>query len=362
MSRPTTAVVVCAYTTERWGDLNAALSSAAGQQPAPDELLLVVDHNDILLARAQRELVPVLPGLRVISSRRKQGLSGARNTALEEVRSEVVVFLDDDADAEPGWLAALTAPYADSSVIAVGGVAKPVWPDEEPRPVTLPSNDSWTSVSENDWSVRGELDWIVGCTYAGQPLVASTVRNLMGCNMSMRRSVFAAVGGFSEHLGRVGRTPLGCEETELCIRAQAAEPGSKIVFVPQARVRHHVSRDRLTWRYLWHRSYAEGLSKAAVASLVGSSAALASERRYATDILPRGVLRCIAGTVRGPSRRIHALGAVAIVTGLSVTTLGYLRGKAARPDLSSAVSGTALAAARPAGVESVGAHAPASAK
>ena len=322
MTRPTTAVVVCAYTTRRWDDLELALRSAAGQQPAPDELWLVVDHNDVLETRARAELVAVLPELRVVANRRKQGLSGARNTALEEVGADVVVFLDDDAAAEPGWLAALTAPYDDAAVMAVGGVAKPAWPAGAGRPVTLPS-----SGPDDDWSVRGELDWVVGCTYTGQPGRQAHVRNLMGCNMSFRRDVFAEVGGFSEDLGRVGTVPLGCEETELCIRATALFPQSSILMEPLARVRHRVSPDRLTWSYLRRRCYAEGVSKAAIAAMVGREGALSTERGYAGRVLPAGALRELRSAVVGGRGRRGLAGAAAIVGGLLVTAGGYLRGR-----------------------------------
>lgn len=327
MTRPTAAVVVCAYTLARWDDLCAALCSAAGQDPAPDELWLVVDHNDELLKRARAELTAELPALQVITNSRRHGLSGARNTVLERVRGDFVVFLDDDASAEPGWLAALLAPYADDSVVAVGGVAQPRWPLAAARPVTLPS-----AGPEGSWAVRGELDWVVGCTYAGQPMQLSAVRNVMGCNMSFRRSVFAELGGFSEDLGRVGKVPLGCEETELCIRASALFPGTRIMLEPLARVRHHVSLDRLTWSYLRHRCYAEGVSKAAVAAMVGRDAALATERGYATRVLPAGVARELGSVLRGRLRGGFA-GAVAIVLGLAATAAGYTRGRAGVRDL-----------------------------
>jgi len=322
VTQPTAAVVVCAYTMERWDDLCAALRSAARQDPAPQELWLVIDHNDDLLARARTELTAELPTLQVVANDRRQGLSGARNSVLERVGGEVVVFLDDDASAEPGWLAALTAPYADPEVLVVGGVAKPRWPVDAARPVTLPS-----AGPEGSWSVRGELDWVVGCTYAGQPTELAPVRNVMGCNMSFRRSVFAELGGFSEDLGRVGKVPLGCEETELCIRASNLFPGARILMEPLARVRHHVSTDRLTWSYLRRRCYAEGVSKAAVAAMVGRNAALATERGYATRVLPAGVARELGSVGRGRPGRSLA-GAVAIVVGLAATAGGYARGRA----------------------------------
>jgi len=305
---------------ERWDDLRAALRSAAEQNPAPDELWLVIDHNDELLARARDQLVPELPWLQVVANRRRRGLSGARNTALERVGADIVIFLDDDASAEPGWLAALVEPYADPEVISVGGVAQPRWPEGSARPVTLPS-----AAPEATWTVRGELDWVVGCTYAGQPTQLTPVRNVMGCNMSLRRSVFTELGGFSEDLGRVGKIPLGCEETELCIRATAKIPGAKILLNPLARVRHHVSPDRLTWSYLLRRCYAEGVSKAAVSAMMGRDSALATERAYVTKVLPAGVVREARSVARG--RAWAGLGgAAAVVLGVVATAAGYARG------------------------------------
>jgi GT2 family glycosyltransferase len=326
MTAPTVAVVICAYTLDRWDELCASIASAARQTPRPEEILLVVDHNDVLLQRAQREVAPEQPLLRVVANSRKQGLSGARNTALEEVSAEVVVFLDDDATAEDGWLAALLTHYDRADVIAVGGVATPRWPSGEHRPVTLPTEGP---------TARGELDWVVGCTYAGQPTTAQPVRNLMGCNMSFRREVFATVGGFSEDLGRVGKTPLGCEETELCIRARRAYPGTEIIFEPRAGVQHQVSTDRLSWGYLRRRCYAEGLSKAAVSGLVGSDQALETERGYALRVLPRGLWRELRhAATRSGHRRTDLAGAAAIVLGLAETVRGYARARATQAKLS----------------------------
>jgi glucosyl-dolichyl phosphate glucuronosyltransferase len=334
---PSVAVVVCAYTLNRWDDLTASLASAAAQVPAPAEILLVVDHNDELLERARRELAAVHSTLRILGNDRQRGLSGARNTALANTQADIVAFLDDDAAAEPGWLARLVAPYADPSVIAVGGSANPVWPSGFDRPWTLPRGPE---------SLRGELDWVVGSTYQGQPETPQPVRNLMGCNMSFRRAVFVTVGGFSEDLGRVGTVPLGCEETELCIRARQAFPGAEIVFEPAARVNHRVSRDRLTWSYLWRRCYAEGLSKAAVSSLVGREDALSTERRYATRVLPGALLRELGQTLRPTqgTRSRHVGSSAAIVAGLAATVLGYVRGRWAAP----AVKGSAPALPAPA--------------
>jgi GT2 family glycosyltransferase len=314
----TATVVICVYTEKRWDDIVAAVDSVAAQDVRAAETLVIVDHNAVLLSRAQQAFGP--RGVRVLPNVHKQGLSGARNTAIAEAAGDVVVFLDDDAAARPGWLAALLAPYSDPTVAAVGGVAHPRWPAEgsgTDRPAVLPGAEP------GNGDATGELDWIVGCTYTGQPTEQAEVRNLMGCNMSFRREVFERVGGFAEDIGRIGKNPLGCEETELCIRARQAyhRAGEKIriVFEPGAIVDHRVSADRVEWAYLRRRSWAEGLSKAAVSKLVGSDDALSTERSYVARVLPAAVVRELKG------RRVSS--AAAVVTALAFTSAGYLRGK-----------------------------------
>lgn len=306
MTPTDTTVVICAYTMARWDQLQEAVASAAAEGPA--EVLLVIDHNDDLLERARQEFTAA----RVLPNILRQGLSGGRNTALVAARTSVVVFLDDDACADHGWLGTLVAPLADPDVLGVGGTALPRWPDGERRPVTLPLAAD---------GARGVLDWVVGCSFTGQPVTAGPIRNLMGCNMAVRRRVAIEAGGFAENLGRVGKTPLGCEETELCIRASRLHPHGRFMFEPTARVHHHVSPDRLTWSYLTRRGYAEGVSKAMVGALATRNAALSTERSYALRVLPSAAWHLV--------RRGNALGAAAIVACLVCTAVGYARGRVA---------------------------------
>jgi GT2 family glycosyltransferase len=295
-------VIVCAYTDRRWDDLLAAVESVAAQTVAPLETIVVADHNPALLDRVRRRL----PAVRALGNSARRGLSGARNSGIAVARGDVIAFLDDDAVAEPDWLERLLVPYADPAVIGVGGAVEPLW--ERHRPRFMPD----------------EFDWVVGCTYRGMPPGREPVRNVIGANMSLRRSVFAAIGGFRTDVGRVGTRPLGCEETELCIRARRRLPGSEIIYEPRARVRHRVPRDRAAWRYFRARCWSEGLSKAAVARAAGRDDGLASERRYVTSTLPRGVARGLGDAFTGDAGGLARAGS--IVAGLTITTAGYAAG------------------------------------
>jgi len=173
-----------------------------------------------------------------------------------------------------------------------------------------------------------EFAWVVGCTHSGMPRATACVRNLVGANMSVRRSVVERVGGFAEELGRVGALPAGCEETEFFIRAGRAWGGrGRILFVPELRVSHSVSASRTTLRYFVTRCFGEGISKAAVARMVGRDRGLSEERRYVTTTLPVGVVSSVASAIR--TRRTQPLmRAFAILLGLAATVGGYARGVA----------------------------------
>jgi glucosyl-dolichyl phosphate glucuronosyltransferase len=301
--RPAVSVIVCAYTERRWNDLLAAMISAADQTVMPREIILVVDHNPALLERAQRTFIDVA----VVPNEEAPGLSGARNSGVRAARGEVLAFLDDDAVAAPDWLEHLLEPYRDADVVGVGGIVEPLWADA--RPHFMPS----------------EFDWVVGCTYRGLPTTTAPVRNLIGASMSLRRDVFETVGGFRADVGRVGTRPAGCEETELCIRAVQGMPGSRMIFAPRSRVRHRVTEERAAWSYFRARCWAEGLSKAIVASAAGREDGLASERRYVTHTLPAGVAREIRAVVAHRDATGLAR-AAAIVAGLAITAAGYAAG------------------------------------
>lgn len=313
---PSVSVVICAYTMRRWDDIVAAIESVVDQSTDAAEILLVVDHNAQLQEQAAQYFSQTqtqtqrFATVRVLPNSDKQGLSGARNTGVIAARGDVVAFLDDDAQAALNWIETLLGHYRDPAVVGVGGSAEPVWPDRRPG-----------------WLPR-EFDWVVGCSYIGQPTQVAEVRNFIGCNMSLRRHAFEAVGGFSHGIGRVGRTPLGCEETELCIRVHQQLPGAQLRYDPAMAVRHRVTQDRVRPAYFLRRCYSEGLSKAVVSRLVGSADGLSSERDYVSSVLPRGVRRGFADLVRvrvaGALRWSGPLRSMAIVVGLGATTAGYL--------------------------------------
>jgi glucosyl-dolichyl phosphate glucuronosyltransferase len=296
-------VVVCVYTDDRWPQIERALDSIAEQTIQPGQVIVVADHNSVLCQR----LASRYPDLEVLPNRFGRGLSGARNTGIEHAKGNVIVFLDDDACAEPGWLECLLACYDDESVLGVGGLVLP----------------DWSSVDRPGW-LPEEFLWVVGCSYRGLPEIRAEVRNPIGANMSFRRSAFDAAGRFDSSVGRsiAASRPLGCEETEFSIRLRRISPGSKIMYEPLAVVHHHVDSSRPTWHYFLRRCYAEGFSKARVAQLSGIAAALSSERAYVIQAVRQALYREFSAIWR--KGRWDALGRItALMLGVSWTAAGY---------------------------------------
>jgi cellulose synthase/poly-beta-1,6-N-acetylglucosamine synthase-like glycosyltransferase len=304
---PRLSVVVCAFSIARLDLTVASVAALLAQDPAPDEVLVVVDYNEPLSAMLAERIV----GATILRNEGPRGLSGGRNTGLSHSSGELVAFVDDDAEVAPGWSAALKAPFRDAGVVAVGGMANPHWDHGAP-----------------DW-FPAELLWAVGCSYRGMA-IEGDVRNPLGCNMAFRAAPVREAGSFDPALGRLGTLPFGCEETELCVRLRRADRGVRIVMAPEAVVSHHVPPERGTLRYLWRRSYYEGVGKSIMRRSSGGTS-IGTETSYALKVLPRAVLGDLAGLIllRRPGMRARRI--AAIVGSLGLAALGYGVGLATRP-------------------------------
>jgi len=296
---PRVSVIVAAYDLGRWALLERALSSALAQSPRP-QVVLAVDNNAELFARASEEF----PGVEVVLNARGRGASTTRNTGAAAAGGDYLAFLDDDAEATPGWLAGLVAPLlADPSVIGVGGGVEPSWPEEAPR---------WFPM---------EFAWVVGASYTGMPTTGAPVRNVWSENMAVRASEFHGIGGFREGFGKVGESSRP-EDTEFCLRLQAAHPRGRWWYEPAALIRHHVPAERATVAFFLRRCLAEGRGKAALAEHVGRHDALETERSYVARTLTAGAARGLSLALRGDVTGLAR--SAAILAGGGLAAGGYV--------------------------------------
>jgi glycosyltransferase involved in cell wall biosynthesis len=237
------SVVISTYSKEKKDQVLDCIGSLHRQSLLPNEILLVLDR-DPGLVEYFKDVVP--PDVRIISSD-GFGLSFARNAGVEHSNSEVVAFIDDDAIADKDWLKNMFVSYSDPSVVGVGGFVNPLWSDRRPS-----------------WWFPEELNWTIGCSYAGRSNRREVIRNPIGCNMSFRQSIFKAVGYFRHDVGRLGKVLLDGEEPEFSNRVYQKFPGAKIINEPTAVVHHRVSGKRMRFKYVLKRAFYQGFSKALI--------------------------------------------------------------------------------------------------
>jgi glycosyltransferase involved in cell wall biosynthesis len=245
--------------------------------------------------------------IRVVQNSGPKGLSGARNSGIAASKGSVLAFLDDDATAAPDWLSTLCTHFDSENVLGVGGCVHPAWPGE---------TVAW---------FPEEFLWVIGCSYKGLPEKPAVIRNPIGGCMGLRREIFSGVGGFRDGIGRIGRIPLGCEETELSIRAHQKWPERIFLYEPKSQIFHHIPVWRLNASYFLSRCYAEGISKSYISYIIGHDDGLSSERTYTLRVLPAGVFKGLADGLRGDLPGFAR--SFFILAGFSATVFGYLVGK-----------------------------------
>lgn len=305
--RLTAAVIVCASSAEREPLLRDCVRSLIAGTRVPDEVLIVVDGNPALESSVVRWRPP---GARLLRTERR-GASESRNVGLRAASSEVVVFVDDDAAVERGWLAALMQSLEESThVLGVGGAVLPRWE------------------ADRRW-LPEELLWVVGCTYRGHRDDPGPLRNPIGCNMAFRRRELVAAGGFATEFGKRGNALVSCDETELGLRLTQAHGPGRIQYVPSARVHHFVPASRIGWKVLALRCMSEGLSKGRLHH-VYPGAALSAERGYVGRLLADAIPRLLLGGLwRRDARSLQ--GAAAITASLLITGSAFVVGTMRTP-------------------------------
>lgn len=297
------SVVICGYTEDRWDRIVGAVASLRSQTVPPQEIIFVSDHNPALLERADQHLDADI----IVANSGTRGLSDARNTGVRMAKGSKIAFLDDDAEAAPNWIEHLSRWCDQPDVIGAGSRVDPVWANKKP---------SW---------FPDEFYWTVGCSYVGMPTSSAQVRNPFGGAMCVSREIFDRVGGFRVGIGRVDNMLAGCEETELCIRANELWPQKSFMYEPEAVIMHYLPKNREKLSYFLRRCFHEGRSKALLSKVVDHRRALQAETSYVLRVLPRGALRNVIHSITN-FEMSGLLRAGTIVLGLGTVGFGYLVG------------------------------------
>lgn len=224
--------------------MGAAIDSVLAQDFPEFELILVDNRStDRTKAIAEERLGD--PRLKYVYES-QLGLSAARNRGLKEAKGNVLAYLDDDAEASPGWLQAIYEAYKSNEKLGIaGGRTHLIWPSGMSRPHWLSRDAS---------GVLGLYD------FGDEPLsITSPNRGPIGANYSIRREVLEAIGGFNVNLGRVGKNLVSNEE--LVMTEKALKLGWLVMYLPDAVAGHNVIPERVTRNWFLKRSWGQGISE-----------------------------------------------------------------------------------------------------
>ena len=214
------------------------------------------------------------PSARLIRNRQNRGFCAGNNQGIAAARGELIALLNNDAEANPGWLAALARAFARPEI---GMAASKVLVYEDPRRI-----DKAGHLIYPDGQNRGRG---TGAPDHGQFDCLEEILWPDGCAAMYRKEMLDRIGGFDEDFFAYA------DDAELGLRARIA--GWRCLYVPDAVVRHHrgstlglqslkrlelIERNRVLlaaklfpWSLLWLNPfyYAARLAAGAWASLLG---------------------------------------------------------------------------------------------
>jgi len=178
------------------------------------------------------------------------GLLTGRHRGAKEALSEILVFVDDDIEADKGWLSAIVDTFSTHpDVHLVGGKCLPKFEKAPPE---------WLEYFWNLLSGGGKYMGELSLIDLGDEEKVIDPMFVWGLNFSIRKSTLYEFGGFHpdvmppqyQHL-------LGDGETGISLNMKVK--GYKAYYHPKAKVYHDVPAERMTIAYFDKRYFYQGV-------------------------------------------------------------------------------------------------------
>jgi hypothetical protein len=197
--------------------LRACLCSLERQTDVRFETI-VVDNGS---SDGSAEMAETEFHVRLIRNLENRGFCAANNQGIAAAEGEFIALLNNDAEAEPGWLAALQQACRRRPDVGMAASKVLVW--EDPGRIDKVGHAIWP-----DGQNRGRGS---GAADRGQYGREEDVLWPDGCACMYRRAMIDQIGGFDEDFFAYG------DDAELGLRARIA--GWTCISTPAAVVRHH---------------------------------------------------------------------------------------------------------------------------
>jgi len=249
------SAVICSYNRARF-IIKAVESIFAQDMDRALYEVIVVDNNStdntVALLEQYKNDHPAYNFRCVVE--KQQGVAYTRNRCAQEARGEIVAYLDDDSQAQPGWLSSIASFFdAHPETYSIGGKIEPYFLAEKP-----------------DWYSKYFFG-LVGSFDQGPAVKQLTgERYPCGANMAFRKKVFDEIGLFNTALGRSGTGLLANEEKDIYKRILAAH--HKVFYLPGMQVIHAVEGNKFDKNYV--RRHSMGIGGGERLRLKGQTGAL----------------------------------------------------------------------------------------
>ena len=226
-------IIICTYNREKY--IGPLLESIAkNDYPKGDYEILLVDNNCTDNTRAVCQSFAETHkdvNFRYVVEP-EQGLSAARNKGIKESKSDIIIYVDDDALVDSNYISSYANHLANNpNTMAAGGPIEPLYETEEPKWMSPYIKALLTAWMNYGPSVR---NYPKG-HYPG------------GGNAAYRKIVFDKVGLFNTELGRKGTALLASEEKDIFDKMRAL--GMQVKYLPTPVLHHIIPQAKLEKPY-----------------------------------------------------------------------------------------------------------------
>ncbi|KRE72874.1 glycosyltransferase [Paenibacillus sp. Soil750] len=215
-SQPLVSIIIPVY--NKWDfTYKCLVSIVQNTHGIPYEIIVMDDHSNDLTSRIGHFVTHVT----AIRNKVKRGFLHNCNHGAAISKGKYVLFLNNDTEVTPGWLAhLLSLPEQDPTIGIIG--SKLVYPDgrlQEAGGIVFSNGYAWNygrldNPDKHEYNYVKEVDYI------------------SGASIMIRKDVWNRIGGFDQHFA-----PAYSEDVDIAFKAR--QHGYKVIYQPKSVVVHY---------------------------------------------------------------------------------------------------------------------------